>query len=45
MSRPIRQSLLLALSTAMMLLGLLDVQYDLVRNFVRFICSSCIGLG
>jgi len=25
--------------------GILEAEYGIVRSFVRFICTSCVGLG
>ena len=39
------QVAVLLLSVVVIALGVLDGEYDVVRDFVRFICTSCIGLG
>jgi len=36
---------ILATSGILIVLGILNGDYDLVRAFVRFICISCLGLG
>ena len=45
MKTTLKQTLLLAFSIALLTLGILDAEYGIVRNFVRFICTSCMGLG
>ena len=45
MKVPRIQIILLTLSISLLLLGFLEGEYELVRIFVRFLCSACIGLG
>jgi hypothetical protein len=40
-----KQSLLLTLFVGLLTVGILEAEYGIVRSFVRFICTSCIGLG
>ena len=39
------RGVVLFVSIALVVVGVLDGGYELVRNFVRFICISCLGLG
>jgi len=41
---PHKQTFVLALFSVLLTLGILDAEYGIVRTFVRFICTSCIGL-
>jgi ferredoxin-type protein NapH len=40
-----KQFLLLTLFVGLLTVGILEAEYGIVRSFVRFICTSCIGLG
>jgi hypothetical protein len=40
-----KRFLLLLFCLTSIALGISDGEYEVARNFVRFICTSCIGLG
>lgn len=39
------QTFLLTVAAALLVIGLFENDYGIVRTLVRFICTSCIGLG
>lgn len=40
-----RTTFLLTFFSFLFVLGVLEAEYEIVRSFVRFVCTSCVGLG